>query len=126
MQAYLDGTCYEVKNPSKTIYENYIPLDSQVESQFAKDCEDSEQVEFYFKLPTWFKISTPLGSYNPDWALIFKEEKRIYFVTETKAKLDSDNLRLSENQKIYCGKKHFEQLEKVEYRSISKLGDLVE
>jgi type III restriction enzyme len=73
-----------LQNANKTIYENYIPLDSSVESQFAKDCESSENVEFYFKLPNWFKIPTPIGNYNPDWALIFKGERKIYFVAKTK------------------------------------------
>lgn len=126
LQIYLDGAFHEVNNPSKTIYDNYIPLDSQVESKFAKDCEDSEQVEFYFKLPNWFKIPTPIGTYNPDWALIFKNEIRIYFVAETKDKLDLSQLRTEEQLKIKCGRQHFTQFEDVEYRHITRLSDLVE
>lgn len=126
LQIYLDSTFYEVQNSSKTIYENYIPLDSQVESEFARDCETSEQVEFYFKLPNWFKIPTPIGIYNPDWALIFKNEKRIYFVAETKGTLELSQLRSEEQLKIKCGQEHFKQFEDVEYRHISKLSDLVE
>ena len=125
LQVYLDGTFHEVSNTSKTIHENYIPLDSNVESDFAKDCENSEQVDFYFKLPNWFKIPTPIGKYNPDWALIFKNEKRVYFVAETKDKYDLTKLRTEEQLKIKCGKQHFDQLEDVEYRHITKLGDLV-
>jgi len=125
LQIYLDGTFYEVQNSSKTIYENYIPLDSQVESKFARDCETSEQVEFYFKLPNWFKIPTPIGTYNPDWALIFKNEKRIYFVAETKGTLDLSKLRLEEQLKVKCGQEHFKQFEDVEYRHIARLSDLV-
>ena len=126
LQIYLDGAFHEVNNPSKTIYDNYIPLDSQVESKFAKDCEDSEQVEFYFKLPNWFKIPTPIGTYNPDWALIFKNKIRIYFVAETKDKLDLSQLRTEEQLKIKCGRQHFTQFEDVEYRHITRLSDLVE
>ncbi len=126
LQIYLDGTFYKVQNSSKTIYEKNIPLDSQVESKFAQDCETSEQVEFYFKLPHWFKIPTPLGDYNPDWALIFKNEKRIYFVAETKGTIKFTQLRTEERLKIKCGQAHFKQFEDVEYRHITRLSDLVE
>jgi type III restriction enzyme len=105
-ETYLEVNYYQVKNSGKTIHENYIPLDSGVESRFAKDCETSEQVEFYFKLPGWFKIPTPIGSYNPDWAVVFKDEKKVYFVAETKSSLDPDKLRPDEAMKIRCGKAH--------------------
>ena len=59
--------------------------DINLESDFAKDCESSENIEFYFKLPFWFKIDTPIGNYNPDWAIVFKGENKIYFVAETKS-----------------------------------------
>lgn len=125
LEFYLDSTFHEVGNSNKTIYDNFIPLDSGVESQFAADCETSEQVEFYFKLPSWFKIPTPIGSYNPDWALIFKEEKKIYFVAETKDTLDLSKLRKDESLKIKCGKQHFENIDEVEYRHVTKLRELV-
>jgi len=60
-EIYIDEFTHTVTDSSKTIYENYIPLDSRVENQFAKDCESSEQIEFYFKLPYWFEIKTPIG-----------------------------------------------------------------
>ncbi len=75
---------YFVNNKDKTIYEEYIPLDSNTQSQFAKDCETSEQVEFYFKLPAWFKIPTPIGTYNPDGAVVLKNDTKIYFLAEIK------------------------------------------
>jgi len=93
-----------------------------VENQFAKDCESSENVEFYFKLPNWFKIPTPIGNYNPDWAVVFKSEKKICFVAETKSK--GQELRGSESLKIKCGEAHFNKLEEVVYRQISKIGEL--
>lgn len=107
---------------SKTIYENYIPLDSNVESEFAKDCESSENIQFYFKLPFWFKIDTPIGSYNPDWAIVFKGEKKIYFVAETKSA--GQELRGTEKMKIKCGKEHFRNFEEVEYKQVSKVSEL--
>ncbi len=121
----LDAHFHEVKNQNKTIYATHIPLDSSIESSFAKDCETNEQVEFYFKLPTWFKIPTPIGNYNPDWALIFKDEKKIYFVAETKDKLDPHKLRQEEAQKIHCSQKHFEIGDSVEYRHVTKLSDII-
>lgn len=83
IETYLDSITFKVNNTSKTIYENYIPLDSNIEMQFAKDCETSEQVGFYFKLPFWFRIRTPIRTYNPDLAVVMKDAKKIYFVAET-------------------------------------------
>ena len=67
---YASDDHFEVTDTHKTIFDNLIPLDSNTEHQFAQDCESMQSVRFYFKLPNWFKISTPLGSYNPDWAVI--------------------------------------------------------
>lgn len=131
IETYLDQFTFKVANKDKTIYEEYIPLDSNVESQFAKDCETSENVEFYFKLPSWFKIPTPIGNYNPDWAIVFKNDKRIYFVAETKdtgtGKVDISKLHPDEQIKIKCGKKHYEVFKDdgVEYKVVSKVKDLI-
>jgi len=124
IETYLDNLTFEVSDVSKTIYENYIPLNSNIESQFAKDCETSEQVEFYFKLPFWFKIPTPIGTYNPDWAVVMKDEKKIYFVAETKSTTDKDKLRKEEQQKIQCGERHFEIFEDVNFRHVTKVSEL--
>jgi len=121
-EIYLDEFTHIVKDASKTIYKNYIPLDSGVENQFAKDCESSEQVEFYFKLPFWFEIKTPIGNYRPDWAVVFKGEKKIYFVAETKS--TGQELRTSEKLKIDCGKAHFKNFDDVVYKKVSKVSDL--
>ena len=122
IEIYLDNFTHTVTNPEKTIYENYIPLDSNVENQFAKDCETSENVEFYFKLPNWFKIPTPIGNYVPDWAIVFKGEKKIYFVAETKG--EGQELLKSEKQKIKCGKEHFKNFDEVVYKQVSSVKDL--
>jgi type III restriction enzyme len=123
LEIYIDNFTHKVQNTGKTIHENYIPLDSSVESQFAKDCETSEDIEFYFKLPNWFKIPTPIGNYNPDWAVVFKKEKKVYFVAETKS--EGQELRSSEELKIKCGKAHFEKFDGVVYKQVSKVGDLL-
>jgi len=121
-EIYLDSFTHSVTDPDKSIYENYIPLDSGVENQFAKDCESSENIEFYFKLPNWFKIPTPIGNYNPDWAVVFKGEKKIYFVAETKS--EGQELLKSEKQKIKCGKQHFNEFAGVVYKQVSSVTDL--
>jgi type III restriction enzyme len=130
LEIYLNTFSYKVKDPSKTIYEEYIPLDSGVESQFAQDCESSEQVKFYFKLPNWFKIPTPIGNYNPDWAVVFENEEKIYFVAETKDTgtpvVDVYKLSPDEQMKIKCGKAHFEEFKDLEYRVVSRVGQLVD
>ena len=77
---------FEVKNSNKTINEGWLPLDSGVEKQFARDCESREDIEFYLKLPPCFKIKTPIGNYNPDWALIKKNEATVYFCRRNKIK----------------------------------------
>lgn len=123
-EIYLDDFTHHVKKPEKTVYENYIPLDSGVENQFAKDCESSENIEFFFKLPFWFKINTPIGTYNPDWAVVFKGEKKVYFVAETKS--ERQELRPSEKMKVKCGEAHFKQFEDVRFKGpISSVSELV-
>ena len=69
-------------------------------------------MKVYAKLPGWFTVPTPLGSYNPDWAVLVQTEdgERLYFVVETKSSLYTDDLRLAENAKIHCGMVHFEAL----------------
>lgn len=127
-EIYLNDFTFKVHNEDKTIYNGYVPLDSSTESCFASDCETSDQVKFYFKLPDWFKIPTPIGNYNPDWAVVFEDDRRIYFVAETKdtgtAAVDLNKLHPSEKQKIRCGEAHFKQFEDLEYRVVSKVGEL--
>ena len=119
---HLNELTFEVDRENKTIYSNLVPLDSKVEYDFAKECESRDDIEFYFKLPFWFKIKTPIGSYNPDWALIKKNETTVYFVAETKSA--GQELRISEKQKIKCGFAHFDEIETVEYRQVSSVGEL--
>ena len=110
IETYLDGL-FTVSRTDKTVF-NYIQIDggSNIEREFAKDCEADEKVKFFFKIPkSFFKIPTPIGTYTPDWAVIFDHEdcSRIYFVAETKGTLDHQALRELEKMKINCGEKHF-------------------
>jgi len=129
LEIYLNNFTFEISDQSKTIYEDLIPLDSGIENKFAQDCETSEQVKFYFKLPNWFKIPTPIGNYNPDWAVVFEDDKKIYFVAETKdtgtPQVDLLKLKVDEQLKIKCGKAHFNEFDKIEYKVVNKVGQLI-
>jgi type III restriction enzyme len=94
----------------KHVY-NVVEYDSEVERNFAQVLNDREDIKLFVKLPSWFKIQTPLGTYNPDWAIVKQTEDTLYLVKETKGTLDYTQLRNSEDQKIHCGKKHFESLD---------------
>ncbi len=113
-----------VAKQDKTLY-NYIEFDSKVERQFVDDCENNENIEFYMKLPRWFIIETPIGTCNPDWALIFKDEMKLYFVAETKGNIEDDQLRVSEDMKIKYGEKHFNEFEGVKFKPVKSLTDLL-
>lgn len=119
---HLNDLTFRITKKEKTIYSSLVPLDSNVEYAFAKECETRDDIEFYFKLPFWFKIQTPIGNYNPDWALIKKNEKTIYFIAETKSA--GQELKISEKRKIKCGHAHFREFEGVEYRQVSSVGEL--
>jgi type III restriction enzyme len=92
---------------------SHIVYDSEVEAEFARSFELSQDVKVYAKLPSWFKIETPLGSYNPDWAVLVERDgkSRLFFVVESKGGLFTDALRPVEQAKIACGKAHFKALE---------------
>lgn len=99
---------YQVQNRQKTDFD-YVVYDSDVESQFAEKLDTREDIKLFMKLPAKFKIDTPVGTYNPDWAIIKQEngEDRIYMIRETKSTLDDSKLRPSELAKIKSAKKHF-------------------
>lgn len=78
-----------------------------MEKRFATDLDNNEYVKLFVKLPGWFKIDTPIGSYNPDWAFMAERDEKLYFVRETKSTLDSEERRIKENQKLVCGCRHF-------------------
>ncbi len=96
----------------KSVYD-YVVYDSDVEADFAVSMEQSEDIRVYAKLPGWFKIDTPLGPYNPDWAVLVDRDgqEKLYFVVETKGSLLFDMLRPAEQAKIDCGQKHFKALD---------------
>lgn len=111
--AYLDQNAWEPDIAGKSLY-NYVVYDSAgVERSFAEALDKQDEVLVFAKLPSSFKIDTPLGSYNPDWAYVEESqgEHRVYFVTETKGgKNGEPTLRDAERIKIECARKHFEVL----------------
>lgn len=112
----------------KSVYE-YVVYDSANEENFAKSFEQNDRVKMYAKLPSWFAIPTPLGSYNPDWAVLIEVDgkDKLYFVLETKGDITFDALRPKESAKIKCGKKHFEALgNEVEFEEIDSFEEFIE
>lgn len=102
-----------VNSMDKSVYPSF-EYDSKTEREFAKELEKDDNIVLYTKLPPSFKIDTPIGSYNPDWALVYRAGNgyKVYFVIETKGTLDEFDRKGRENYKIKCAKKHFEALNK--------------
>jgi len=111
--AYVDKL-FEVTNQDKTLYD-HIEFDSSVEEEFAKVMEARDDILFYIKLPSWFKIPTPVGEHNPDWAIIKKNGEKVFMIKETKSTCDLDTIRPSEKDKIRCGTQYSKSLDGVSY-----------
>ena len=111
-QEELTGYLKNMLEATKSVYEHVVYDASGVERSFAEQLEKNEAVKVYAKLPGWFKVPTPLGTYNPDWAVLVEKDdtERLYFVVETKSSLFTDDLRAREGAKIECGKAHFKAL----------------
>ena len=99
-------TALQVK---KSVYE-YVVYDSEVEREFARRLDEREDIKLFVKLPGWFEIDTPVGKYNPDWAILKHDNQTLYLVRETKGTRDFLKLRTTEADKVRCGQKHFELL----------------
>ena len=116
-----------VRTGAKNLYDG-LKYDSDVEKRLAEEMDSSNDVEVYVKLPRSFYIDTPMGKYNPDWAIAFKEGsvKHIYFVAETKGSNMEIDLRPVERSKIACARKHFEAIsgKSVKYEVVSSYEDL--
>jgi type III restriction enzyme len=120
IESYL-ANLYEVQSKGKTLYD-YIPYDSEVEREFARQLDGMENVRLFVKLPRWFVVDTPIGDYNPDWAIVAEQDSKVYLVRETKSTLDDERRRTSENQKIKCGKRHFEAIG-VDFRTVTSAAE---
>ena len=109
---------------------DYVFTDSKIERAFAENLDSSAEVTVYAKLPRGFSIPTPVGEYNPDWAIAFEEEKikHVYFIAETKGSMSSLELRAIEKSKIACAQKFFAKIssDQVKYDMVDSYDKLIE
>ena len=126
----LSGYLKNMRDAKKSVYEKVI-YESDTEARFADELEKNTAVKVYAKLPGWFSVPTPLGSYNPDWAILIESDdgERLYFVVETKASALVDDLRGAETAKIKCGKAHFMALQQratpAQYEVVTSVDELL-
>ena len=109
----------------KSVYDA-VQLDSDVERNFARSLDEREDIKLFVKLPYWFKIDTPVGTYNPDWAIVKEDdnqEQTLYMVRETKGARDVMQLRKTEDEKIECAKKHFQELN-IDFKTVNSPGEV--
>lgn len=108
---------YKLENTEKSNFD-YVVYDSDPERQFAELLDGREDIKLFMKLPDKFKIDTPVGPYNPDWAIVKHEggEERVYMIRETKSTEDEVKRRPTENAKIKSAKRHFEAIGVGDYK----------
>ncbi len=106
----------------KSVYD-YVVYDSEVEREFAEKLDQRDDIKLFVKLPNWFKIETPVGEYNPDWAIVKHNDETVYMVRETKGTKDFMQLRNSERDKVFCGQRHFEALN-VSFKVVTSADDV--
>jgi type III restriction enzyme len=128
LESYLDRV-YQVQHAHESEHVqtpyDYIQYDSNIERLTAHALDGAENVKFFCKLPPWFKIPTPVGDYNPDWAVVLEDDKKVYLIRETKSTHDSSKRRLEENLKILCGEAHFKALDGIDYRVATSVAEVV-
>ena len=107
---------YRVHNQNKTAFD-YVMFDSEVERKYAQLLDSREDIKLFMKLPARFKAPTPVGGYNPDWAIIKQGngEDRVYLIRETKSELLEAKRRPAENAKIKAARRHFAEIGIDEY-----------
>lgn len=112
---------------------DHVIFDSEIERQFVQGLEKDDRVKLYLKLPDWFTVPTPVGEYNPDWAIVMEQrdehghptdEDCLYLVRETKPTTDLAKLRPDETRKVRCGERHFNGALGVNYRVSATVKDL--
>ena len=122
----LDGSA------GSSLYER-VPIESNIERDFVAGLEQRNDVKLYVKLPSWFTVPTPIGEYNPDWAIVTEDRDEhgepigkplLYLVRETKSTTSLDELRREESRKITCGRQDFKEALGVDYEVVVSAGDL--
>jgi len=115
----------------RSVYDHVV-YDSEIERQFVEELERRDDVKLYLKLPAWFTVPTPIGEYNPDWAIVMEDrdehgqptgEELLYLVRETKDTTNLYELRPDERRKVLCGERHFRELG-VEYKVVTSAHEL--
>ncbi len=111
----------KLKRAKKSIYDK-VQCESNIESKFLSAMDDNDNIKMYVKLPGWFVVDTPIGNYNPDWAILVDglDGERLYLIRETKG----DTLRQSECYKVKCAEAHFAELPFVDYGVIGDISEL--
>jgi type III restriction enzyme len=109
IEEYLSRLYTVTSNDNRTLYD-YVPFDSEVERKVAERLDADRRIRFFCKLPRWFVVPTPLGDYNPDWAVVMEDDEKLYLVRETKSTHEREERREIENKKIECGRAHFAAL----------------
>ncbi len=104
---------YQVQSKDNRTPYDFIAYESSTEEEVAKLLDSDDKIKFFCKLPRWFKVAIPLGDYNPDWAVVVEDTKKLYLVRETKSTLDRDKRRERENKKVDCGKAHSKPWESI-------------
>ena len=117
--------------PAEGALYDQVICDSQIERAFVEGLEWRNDVKLYVKLPAWFTVQTPIGEYNPDWAIVMEDRdehgdgrERLYLVRETKSTIDRGKLRTDERHKIYCVEQHFVGALGVSYRVVTNAAEL--
>ena len=110
-QEELTGYLRNMLEAGKSVYDKVV-YESDTEARFADQLEKNTAVKLYTKLPGWFTVPTPLGGYNPDWAVLIRSDagERLYLVVETKGSSQPDDLRFTEADKVACGRAHFKAI----------------
>lgn len=124
IEEYLNRLYVVQSTDDRTPYD-YIAYESSTEKEIAELLDADDKVKFFCKLPRWFKVVTPLGDYNPDWAVVVEDSQKLYLVRETKSTLDRDKRRESENKKVDCGKAHFEALG-VNFKDATNISEILQ
>jgi len=119
--------------PAERSVYDHVVWDSEVERRFAEELDRREDVRLFLKLPSWFTVPTPIGEYNPDWAIVMEDRDEhgeptgkplLYLVRETKDTTDRSRLRADERRKIECGERHFRGALGVNYEVVTSVGEL--
>ncbi|MCX6690865.1 MAG: hypothetical protein NTW33_02130, partial [Methanoregula sp.] len=110
-----------IVSTKKSLYD-YIAYDSIIEKKFADHLESLKDIKYFIKLPAWFKVPTPVGQYNPDWAILKQNGDIVYMIKETKGAKDALGLRGLEKAKTECGERHFEAIG-IDYQVVTGIED---